>query len=223
MDGTHLHDLVQIAKPYLEHYGYAAIFGCIFLENVCFPVPGESLLIAAALLASHGQMQILLVILTAWIAAVLGSAVGFWIGRSGGRRLVEKYGSYVGMTAKRLQWIDAFFDRYGGPVIVVSRFLEGLRQVTGILVGAGKMSWRKFMVYNTIGGLVWVGSWGTVVYWLGRGSRHIVFNFHTAEPYLIAAFVVLVAIVAVVFYRRGIRTDGGRIPPPPVEAGDRIE
>lgn len=151
MDGGTLQELVHFAKPYLDQYGYGAIFGFILLENAGLPVPGQTMLIAAAVLAAHGHLNIVPVLLSAWLAAVLGDGIGFAIGRYGGRRLLENYGRYIGITEKRLARVDLFFDRYGGLLIVFARFLEVIRQINGIIAGASHMMWRKFLVYNAIG------------------------------------------------------------------------
>lgn len=212
MDGGTLHGLVDVAEPYLRHYGYAAIFGCICLENFGLPLPGQALLIAASLLASRGQFHIALVAITAWVAAIAGSSMGFAIGRYGGRRVLDRYGTYVGLPPKRLAWIDAFFARYGGWVLVIGRFLEGLRQINSILAGAGKMTWARFALFNALGATLWVGVWATLVYSLGRRSRHIIAYFRENEPLVIAAFVVCVIAAGIYLYRHRPPTIGFRTP-----------
>ena len=85
-------DLLTTVKPYLDHYGYWALFGAILLENFGLPVPGESLLITSALLASQGEMHLVPLLLIACVAAVTGDNIGYAIGRFGGRKLVLRYG-----------------------------------------------------------------------------------------------------------------------------------
>jgi membrane protein DedA with SNARE-associated domain len=143
-------------------------------------------------------LHIVPVLLSAWFGAVLGGALGFAIGRFGGRRLLEAYGRYVGVTEKRLARVDAFFDRYGGAVIVFARFLEIARQINGIIAGAGRMPWQKFLIYNGAGAALWVGVWGLLVYWLGRDSRRIIAAFHHNQPYIL--LVVLVVLVLWAFF-----------------------
>jgi membrane protein DedA with SNARE-associated domain len=89
--------------PYIDHYGYFAVFGAILLEDFGMPVPGESLLIAGALLASQGKMDIVTLLCTACIAAITGDNIGYAIGRFGGRGLVFRYGRYVLITEGRLR------------------------------------------------------------------------------------------------------------------------
>jgi membrane protein DedA with SNARE-associated domain len=153
-------DFFITVKPYLDHYGYWALFGAILLENFGLPVPGETLLIASALLASQGKMHIVPLLVTACIAAITGDNIGYAIGRFGGRRLVFRYGRYVLITEERLQKAEGFFRRYGGVVVAVARFLAGLRQLNGIVAGTVKMRWRRFLVYNMLGAALWVAFWG---------------------------------------------------------------
>ena len=165
-------DFFITVKPYLDHYGYWALFGAILLENFGLPVPGETLLIASALLASQGKMHIVPLLVTACIAAITGDNIGYAIGRFGGRRLVFRYGRYVLITEERLQKAEGFFGRYGGAVVVMARFLAVLRQLNGIVAGTVKMSWYRFLLYNMLGAALWVTFWGMLFYELGeRGFR----------------------------------------------------
>ena len=133
-------DFFLTVKPYLDHYGYWALFGAILLEDFGMPVPGETLLIAASLLASQGEMHIVSVLLIACVAAVTGDNIGYGIGRFGGRKLVLGYGRYVLITEQRLQKAEGFFRKYGGLVVVVARFFAVLRQLNGIVAGTAKMN-----------------------------------------------------------------------------------
>ena len=165
-------DFFITVKPYLDHYGYWALFGAILLENFGLPVPGETLLIASALLASQGKMHIVPLLVTACIAAITGDNIGYAIGRFGGRRLVFRYGRYVFITEERLQKAEGFFRRYGGAVVVMARFFAVLRQLNGIVAGTAKMRWYRFLLYNILGAALWVTFWGMLFYELGeRGFR----------------------------------------------------
>src|SRR3954471_24799421 len=91
-------------------YGYAVVFGGVFLENTGLPVPGETALLAGAALAHFGQLSLPLVIATAIVGATLGDNLGFFIGRHGGRGIAERHGWRVGLTAARLAEFDRFFE-----------------------------------------------------------------------------------------------------------------
>jgi membrane protein DedA with SNARE-associated domain len=180
-------------QPYLNHYGYWAVFGAILFEDFGLPVPGETLLIAGALLASQGEMHIVPLLFIACVAAITGDNIGYAIGRFGGRRLVLRYGRYVFITEERFNKAEGFFRRYGGVVVVIARFLAILRQLNGIVAGTVKMSWRRFLVYNMLGAALWVGFWGMLFYELGEKAARFVAGFNKVE--FLLAFVVVTALV----------------------------
>src|SRR6202044_4010625 len=141
-----LHDL----QPTLNNYGYLAVGGLVLLEDFGVPVPGETILIVGAVYAATGRLNIFLVGLIGFIAAVMGDNVGFAIGHFGGRPLVERFGRYILLTPERLDKATAFFERQGGKIIVVARFIEGLRQANGIIAGISGMHWLRFVAFNSL-------------------------------------------------------------------------
>ena len=161
-------DLLATLKPYLDQYGYWAMFTAIMLEGFAVPMPGETLLIVTSFLASRGEMNFHFVLFTAWAGAVSGSNVGYAIGRYGGRILVLRYGQHVFINRSRLESVEAFFRRYGKLLIVGARFLDGLRQLNGIVAGMARMPWRQFFFYTSLGAALWVGFWGILAYQLGE-------------------------------------------------------
>ncbi len=165
---TGLPESLDALAPYLQQYGYAAVFGALLLEFFGLPLPGETMLIAGALLAARGGMHLVPLLLSAWAAAVLGDNIGYVIGRFGGRRLITRYGRRVGVTAARLDRVEGFFHHYGGWIVVVARFFELLRQLNGVVAGSVGMSWWRFFAYNALGGALWVSAWGTGVYSVGE-------------------------------------------------------
>jgi membrane protein DedA with SNARE-associated domain len=171
-----LHDL----EPTLNRYGYLAIGGLITLEDFGVPLPGETLLILGAVYAGAGRLNVWLVALIGFLAAVLGDNIGFAIGHFGGRRLVERYGRYVLLTPERLDSATAFFERHGGKIIIVARFIEGLRQANGIIAGTTGMHWAKFLTFNALGAALWVAVWTSIGYFSGN---HIAAIYKTATRY----------------------------------------
>lgn len=165
------------------------------LEDFGVPAPGETILIAAAVFAGIGELNIFLVILVALAGAIIGDNIGFAIGDFGGRPLVERFGKYVFLTKKRLDEAEAFFNRNGGRVVVVARFIEGLRQLNGIIAGISEMRWPKFIMFNAIGATLWVGLWSMVGYF---GGSHISTFVNYGLYFTIAA---VLAIVGYIVYR----------------------
>ena len=160
-------------------YGYAVVFGGVFLENMGLPVPGETALLAGAALAHSGRLSLARVVVTAIVAAILGDNLGFFIGRRGGRWLLVRYGGAVGLTTARLADFDGFFERYGAKTVFAARFITGLRVVGAVLAGASGLQWPTFLLYNATGAVVWcsavaaagyaaANSWDTLERWIGR-------------------------------------------------------
>ena len=195
-------DFFIAVKPYLDHYGYWALFGAILLENFGLPVPGETLLIASALLASQGKMHIVPLLVTACIAAITGDNIGYAIGRFGGRRLVFRYGRYVLITEERLQKAEGFFRRYGGAVVVTARFFAVLRQLNGIVAGTAKMRWYRFLLYNMLGAALWVTFWGMLFYELGERGFRFGAEINTVQFFLLGGLAVVTLALAIHFLRR---------------------
>jgi membrane protein DedA with SNARE-associated domain len=181
-------------------YGYAVVFFGVFLENTGLPVPGETMLLAGAALSHNGLLSLPLVIVTAIAGATLGDNLGFFIGRRGGRRLVERYGARIGFTPQRLAQFDRFFVRHGGRTVFIARFITGLRVVGAVLAGASEMRWPAFLAYNAAGAVAWCTavaaagfalgrSWTLLERWIGRTS-------------LIALAIVIAAAVVIMLKNR---------------------
>jgi membrane protein DedA with SNARE-associated domain len=160
--------VIQQATPFINHFGYLAVFLLLLLESVGLPLPGESTLIAAAFLAALGKLNILIVGVVAVAGASTGSSIGFVIGAYPGRPFLEKYGKYVLLTKKRLDETEKYFNRRGAVIVVVARFIEGLRQLNGLVAGISEMKFKKFIKYNVLGAVIWVALWSSVGYFSGN-------------------------------------------------------
>ena len=154
-------------------YGYAAVFFGVLLENAGVPVPGETMVLAGGALAHYGHLSLVTVILVAIIAATLGDNTGFAIGRKGGRRLIERYGSRFGATPARLREFDRFFEKHGAKTVLVARFITGLRVFCAILAGGSGMPWPSFIIFNAAGAILWSTTIAVVGYFLGRSWETI--------------------------------------------------
>jgi membrane protein DedA with SNARE-associated domain len=186
----------------LNHYGYLAVFFLVMIEDFGIPVPGETILIAAALYAGHGQLNIVAVGVVGFVAAVIGDNIGFAIGHFGGRALVERWGKYIFLTEERLVKTERFFERHGGKIIVIARYIEGLRQANGIIAGITGMRWRHFAVFNAIGAALWVGTWVTLGYLAGNNITTI---YHYITQYSLYALIAAVVVIAAVIARHLLR------------------
>lgn len=196
---AHLPGVLHTLEPTLDRFGYLAL-GLVFLEDFGVPVPGETVLIVAAIYAGTGRLNIWLVAVIGFIAAVLGDNVGFAIGHFGGRPLAERYGKYIFLTPQRLDKAASFFDRHGGKVIVIARFVEGLRQANGIIAGITGMHWTRFIPFNMLGAALWVGVWVSIGYFSGS---HINSIYDTATRYQLY-FAILVGLVILALIGRRV-------------------
>ena len=178
-------------QPLLQRYGYGAAFAAVMVEGMGIPTPGQTLLMAGALEAAEGRMSIALLLVLVTTAATLGNSVGYAIGRWGGRAALDK----LKVNPQRQQRLDDLFKSRGGVVILLARFLDGLRQLNGIVAGVLQMPWWTFTAYNVTGALLWTCSWGLGTYYLGRDIHFIAAFFHRHRPLLLAlgatAFVAL--------------------------------
>lgn len=189
-----LHHLIQL----LHAYGNVVLGVAVGLESVGLPVPGETLLIAAAVIAATThQLSIVLVIVSAALGAILGQTVGYSIGWGIGFRLLRRYGRYVGLTDRRMAFGRALFRRHGVKVVLASRFIVLLRTLAAPLAGANRMPWRRFMVANITASSVWSGLYGCGAYLLGHEAKNV------AGPAAIGIGVaVVVALMAAGLYAR---------------------
>ena len=179
--------------PILDRWGYLAIAGVIGVESFGVPAPGQTIMVAAAIYAGAGRMNVFAVAAISILAAVLGDNIGYWIGVRGGRRAVHRFGKYVLITPERLARAERFFARRGNRIVVVARFIDGLRQLNGVIAGITAMPWRTFLTYNTIGAVLWAGWWTTVSYLLGTHLIEIIEHAHRYKWYAIALIAVAIA------------------------------
>jgi membrane protein DedA with SNARE-associated domain len=193
----HLPGVLKSLEPTLNSYGYLAVAGFVALEDFGVPVPGETVLILGAVYAGTGRLSLPIVVIVGFLAAVTGDNIGFAIGHFGGRRLIDRYGRYVLLTPARVKKATDLFDRHGGKVIAVARFIEGLRQANGIIAGTAGIHWTRFIVFNAIGAAAWVAVWVSVGYFSGNHITAIYNAAASAATYLaIGLGIALLAYIA---------------------------
>jgi membrane protein DedA with SNARE-associated domain len=158
----------------VHDYGLLVVAAVIGLESLGIPLPGETALIVASVIAgSRPELDIVAVILTAAAASSVGRAVGYLIGRKFGYLLLLRYGSYVWLTERRIKLGQYLFLRHGGKIVIVAQFLPVLRTIGGILAGANRMPRHQFMVTNVIGATLWAVFFGVIAYYFGRGVERL--------------------------------------------------
>lgn len=201
-----LEHLAQVAQPWLEQYGYAALFGALFLEAAGIPTLGLTMLIASVLLASRGEMQIGLVVGLALIATLSGCQLAFFFGRTGGRRLILRTGL---LNRHHLHRLHGLFRRWGPPLLLAAPFLDGLRQYGSLVAGAAMMNWGKFTLYNVAGVSLWIGSWSVATDLFGHHLEPVLRVVHKSGPWIFAGIAsILIVFVLHRIFRR-FRPPGG--------------
>jgi membrane protein DedA with SNARE-associated domain len=176
------------------------VAGFVLVEDFGIPVPGETILILGAVYAGTGRLNVFLVALVGFLGAVVGDNIGFAIGHLGGRPLIERFGRYVFLTPERLDKATAFFERHGGKIVVVARFIEGLRQANGIVAGITRMHWARFLAFNALGAALWVGVWTSLGYLSGN---HINAIYPVATRYS-TYLAIAVGVLLIAYIGRGV-------------------
>ena len=211
----------------VSNVGYPLLFLLVMGESSGVPIPGETALITAGVLASQGKLQIELVIVLAACAAIVGDNIGYAIARKGGRWLLERPGRFYRQRQEVLRVGEPFFQRHGSKAVFFGRFVLGLRVWASWLAGATRMHWARFVLWNALGGVTWATVVGLIAYFIGHSASNALEAFGIFG--LVAA---VLAIVTFVWlhrrHRARSRTEGGRAAKPaarhpldsPPEPGD---
>jgi membrane protein DedA with SNARE-associated domain len=187
----------------IASYGYWALFPLVAVESLGIPLPGETALILAATYAgTTHRLSPWLIFAVAAAAAIVGDNIGFWIGDKGGYPLARRYGHKVRLDERKLKTARYVFDRHGILVVFFGRFVSILRTYAAFLAGASRMRWRKFLLANASGGIVWVGIYTTAAYLAGKALQRASL---TIDLVLGSAAVVVIAAVWLLIRRRAAR------------------
>ena len=177
----------------IQTYGLAVLFLLVALESGGLPLPGETALIAASILASQGHFDIAAVIVVAAAAAILGDNGGYWVGRIGGRALLLRWERVARFAERVLPPSERFFARHGGKTVFIARFVTVLRVTAAWMAGISRMPWWRFFAWNASGGIVWATLVGLVAFYLGRAAADAVGRYG-----LIGGGVAIVVVVVVI-------------------------
>jgi membrane protein DedA with SNARE-associated domain len=161
----------------LLDYGLIILFVLVGLESTGIPLPGETSLIAAAVLASSGHYSIVTVIVVASAGAIVGDNAGYWIGRKGGRALLRRIPYLRDYFDRVLPPAERFFRRHGAKAVFFGRFVSILRVTAAWLAGISHMSWWKFLAWNAAGGIAWATTIGVVAYYAGRAAADAINHY----------------------------------------------
>jgi membrane protein DedA with SNARE-associated domain len=194
-----LFDAASDPAGLVRSYGLWVLFGFVFLESTGIPLPGETILIAAALYAgATHDFPLWAVIAVAFAAAVAGDTMGYAIGRRFGHPLLKRHGRWIGLTPRRLRIGEYLFHCHGGKIVFTGRFVALLRVLAALLAGAHRMPWPRFAAMNALGGLCWASLFGGAAYAFGDRVRQV----EKPIAFGLLALVVLLAAAAFLFARR---------------------
>jgi membrane protein DedA with SNARE-associated domain len=184
-------EILAHGEPLLRDYGYPALFACNLAEGVGIPLPGQTTLIAGAVLAGEGELRLGWILATALLASIGGNCAGYWIGRWGGQRLLRR----LPVRAERLQKVESFVSRRGVLLVLAARFVDGLRQTVPLVAGSMGMHWWRFLAATTLGSAAWVALWGLGVYYLGREITPLLVRLHSVLEHPVWLIVAVLALV----------------------------
>jgi membrane protein DedA with SNARE-associated domain len=184
-----------------ENVGYAALAGFVAIEAAGVPVPGETALIASAVLASQGHLSIELVIAVAAVAAIVGDNFGYMLGARFGRRLLERPGRTQARRLVALKQGEQLFERHGPKAVFIGRWIALLRIWAAWLAGMASMRWRSFLLWNALGGICWALFFGLLGYYGGEAAAELVARLGVGIAIALGA--AAVATWVVVHRRRG--------------------
>ena len=180
---------------FIEHHqswALVLLFLLVSVESAGVPLPGETALVASGVLASQSKLNIVAVIVVAASAAILGDNAGYWIGRKGGRKLLERW-SFVNKHARKvLPRAERIFARHGGKTVFFGRFIAILRITAAWMAGISHMPWWRFLLFNAAGGILWATLVGLVAYYSGEAAASAIQTYG-----LYAAGAIAVATVAI--------------------------
>ena len=185
----------------VHHYGLAALFLIVMLESGGVPLPGETALVAAGVFASRGKLDILAVVVVAAAAAIIGDNLGYWIGRTGGRGLLERSRLLSRWSDRVLPWAEEFFHRHGAKTIFIGRFFSVLRVTAAWMAGVSRMHWWRFFLWNAAGGICWAVLVGLVAYFAGEAVANAISHYGLIGGGALVALV-LAGLVGFHFWRK---------------------
>ncbi|WPC42021.1 DedA family protein [Clostridium sp. JS66] len=179
----------------LDKLGYVGIFAGMALESACIPIPSEAILPFGGYLSFTGRLNLIAMILIGTIGGTAGSIGAYYLGKLGGRPLVEKYADKLRISKSKIEKSDEYFNKYGEKIVFFSRLLPIIRTFISLPAGISKMEFKKFTIYTFLGSLIWSILLGYVGYKMGENWIMIRSWFHMAD------IAVVVCIIGFIIYK----------------------
>jgi membrane-associated protein len=191
--------MIETIRRFVIDWGYLGVALGLLLENAGIPVPGETILILASVVSYNThELRLSWIILVGTIAATAGDNIGYWIGRKGGRPLLERWKRFFRVSEKFIAQGEALIEERGAAAVFFARFVTGARVVAGPLAGMLRMDWPRFALFNFLGAVVWVSVVGCVSHLFGSQLDRLLEYMKNANY----AILLLVAVLAIIFWFR---------------------
>jgi membrane protein DedA with SNARE-associated domain len=204
---------LETLQELLQSWGYVVIFTGMLLENAGLPIPGETMTLLGGYSAGSGQLQVWGVLLAACGGAILGDNLGYWIGRRAGWPLILRVGRALGQSPAQMEQLRDRFQRHAGKSVLLGRFVALLRVVAGPMAGAVRMPYRRFLIFNAAGAILWAGTMVSLA-WLGGRWIPLATMVKGVVQFGIGALVVLALVLLIPRLLARLET---RLDPPDLE------
>ena len=181
----------------LQHYGYFGVFFILLLEMVGIPFPAETTLTISGFEWSNGAFKLIPLLLAAGLGNIVGSTIAFWIGRLLGRPVIVRFGKYVGIANERLDKANHMFHRHQSWIVIIGKFIAGIRVLIPYLAGINRMNFAVFSLYNAVSAFVWAGVFIILGRYIGiEWSKYHQVLHQYLVPGIIVVAIVIGALVA---------------------------
>ncbi len=189
-----LSQLSEVALGLIGRTGYAGIFLLSALESCAIPIPSEVVVPFSGFLAASNRFNLGAVVFVATAANLIGSIILFWVGKSGGRWILERYGKYILVHEHDMEKGDEWFKKYGTKSIFWGRMIPVVRTFISLAAGVGKMNFLKFSVATFLGSLPWNAALAVIGYKAGENWRALEVYFRKLDIFIVVAGVVLIVL-----------------------------
>jgi membrane protein DedA with SNARE-associated domain len=190
--------IAGFAKAFIEKIGYPGVFVLMTMESMVFPVPSEAVMPFAGFLIFEGRLTFAGVIICSTLGSIVGSLISYGMGSWGGRPFISKFGKYLLLDRKDLEFTESFFNKYGSATIFVSRFIPVVRHLISIPAGTGKMRLMPFTIYTVIGAGLWNASLTVAGYYLRRKWATLMKYSHAID---IVVVILLIGLLGFFVYK----------------------
>ncbi len=195
-----LPNFLEAVKPFLTHYGYLAIFLGVLLEDFGIPLPGETIVLTASILAGQNVFNIVDVIVSAALGGIIGDTAGYLLGLRYGHGLLIRFAKYIGLHQQWLHRINQWVVHRGVWLVAVARFIDGLRQLNGWIAGANGIVWTRFIPLNIVGATLWVVAWALSGYLFSKKILAVMDRFKQVDIGLMALGVLGILFPVILHY-----------------------